>query len=83
MWSTEIFVKSGGVTMKELKGRVGDELVVQRAYTRSRHEEQFSAAAYEIVLPRLNRELFTDLRQSGERIRPPGVNPDNRARRPA
>jgi hypothetical protein len=69
--------------MKELKERVGDELVVQRAYTRSRHEEQFSAAAYEIVLPRLNRELFTDLRQAGERIRAPGANPDTRARRPA
>ncbi len=69
--------------MKELKGRVGDGLVVQRTYTRSRHEEQFSAAAYEIVLPRLNRELFADLTQAGERIRPPGSNPDNRARRPA
>ena len=69
--------------MKELKERVGDELVVQRAYTWSRHEEQFSAAAYEIVLPRLNRELFTELAQSGERIRPPGPNPDNQARRPA
>lgn len=69
--------------MKELKGRVGDELVVHRTYTRSRHEEQFSAAAYEIVLPRLNRELFTELAQAGERIRPSGPNPDNRARRPA
>ena len=69
--------------MKELKGRSGGELVVHRSYTRSRHERQFSAAAYEIVLPRLNRELFTELAQSGERIRPPGPNPDNQARRPA
>ena len=69
--------------MKELKGRVGDELVVHRTYTMSRHEEQFSAAAYEIVLPRLNRELYMDLTQAGERIRLPGANPDNRARSPA
>ncbi len=69
--------------MKELKGRVGDELVVHRTYTRSRHEEQFSAAAYEIVVSRLKTELFADLGQAGERIRPPGPNPDNRARKPA
>ena len=69
--------------MKELKERVGDELVVQRAYTWSRHEEQFSAAAYEIVLPKLNRELLANLAQAGERVRPPGPNPDNQARRPA
>ncbi len=69
--------------MKELKGQVGDGLVVHRTYTRSRHEEQFSAAAYEIVLPRLNRELFANMSQTGERIRAPGTNPDNRARRPA
>ena len=69
--------------MKELNERVGDELVVQRTYVRSRHEEQFTATAYEIVLPKLNRELFADLAQVGERIRPPGPNPDNRARRPA
>ncbi len=83
MWSTEIFVKTGGVTMKELKERVGDELVVHRAYTRSRHEGQFVAAAYEIVLPRLNRELFANLVQAGEMVRPSGPNPDNQARRPA
>ncbi len=69
--------------MKEIKGRVGDVLVVHRTYTRSRHEEQFSAAAYEIVLPKLNRELFANLAQAGERVRPPGPNPDDRARRPA
>ncbi len=69
--------------MKELKGRVGDEFVVHGTYTRSRHEEQFSAAAYEIVLQRLNRELFTGLTQAGERIRALGPNPDNRARRSA
>ncbi len=67
--------------MKALKERVGDGLVVHRTYTRSRHEEHFSAAAYEIVLPRLNRELFADLTQAGERIRPPGPNLGNRARR--
>jgi hypothetical protein len=69
--------------MKELKGRVGDELVVHRTYTGSRHEKQLSAAAYEIVLPRLNRELFANTAQAGERNRPPRSNPDNRARRPA
>ena len=69
--------------MKEIKERVGDVFVVHRAYTRSRHEEQFSAAAYEIVLPRLYRELFANLAQAGERIRPLRPNPDNRARRPA
>lgn len=67
--------------MRKLKGRVGDELVVHRSYERSRHERQFAAAAYEIVLPRLNRELAAELEQVGERIRSPGWNPDNRERR--
>ena len=69
--------------MRKLKGRVGDELVVHRAYERSRHEGQFAAAAYEIVLPKLNRELAAGVEQAGERIRPPESNPDNRVRRPA
>ncbi len=69
--------------MKELRGRGEGELIVHRTYARSRHEGQFVAAAYEIVVSRLKRELFADLAQAGKRIRPPGPNPDNRARRPA
>jgi len=69
--------------MRKLKGRVGDELVVHRTYARSRHEGRFAAAAYEIVLPKLSRELAADVVQEGERIRPPRPNPDNRTRRPA
>ena len=72
-----------GFTMRKLKGRVGDELVVHRTYARSRHEGQFAAAAYEIILPRLSRELVAELAQAGERIRSPGANLDNRERRPA
>jgi hypothetical protein len=83
VWSTEIFVKTGGVTMKELRRCGEGELIVHRTYTRSRHERQFAAAAYEIVVARLKRELFAELAQAGERIRAPGPNPDNRARRPA
>ena len=69
--------------MRKLKGRVGDELVVRRTFARSRHEGHFVAAAYEIVLPKLNREFAAELAQAGERIRSPGLNPDNRQRRPA
>jgi hypothetical protein len=69
--------------MRKLKERAGDELVVHRTYARSRHEGHFAAAAYEIVLPKLNREFGADLAQVGVRIRPARLNPGNRARRPA
>lgn len=69
--------------MKELKEQVGDELVVHRSYGRSRHGGYFVAAAYEIVLPEVNRELDADLAQAEAGIHRTGLNPDHWARRPA
>jgi hypothetical protein len=69
--------------MRRSRGRAEDGLVVHRRYERSRHEEQFAAAAYEIVLPQITRALAVDFAQAREGTQRLCLAVDSRARRPA
>ena len=48
-----------GFTMRKVRGRGGEgSLVVRRGFVRSRHESQFAVAAYGLVVPTIERELW-------------------------
>lgn len=64
-------------------GRAEDGLVVHRRYERSRHEEQFAAAAYDIVLPQVTRAFAMDFAQEKEATQRLGLAVDCRAWRSA
>ena len=52
--------------MRRSERGVENILVVHRTYEKSRHEEQFAAAPYEIVLPQVRRAFGVNLAQARE-----------------
>lgn len=69
--------------MRRSGRRVENIFVVHRTYEQSRHEEQFAAAAYEIVLPQVRRAFGVNLAQAREVTKRWGLVVDCRTRRPA